>query len=136
MDAAAFADALAAAGDAEGLDGVLFRAAWFRPTFQKHAGDSCGGVQVHVTDLGTARPFATYLVLLREARRHAPDLFDWRRERYEFVDDRLAIDLLLGRADLRPMIEAGASLADMEAAWAPELSRFLAERERALLYPL
>jgi uncharacterized protein YbbC (DUF1343 family) len=93
-------------------------------------------VQVHVTDLGTARPFATYLVLLREARRHAPDLFDWRRERYEFVDDRLAIDLLLGRADLRPMIEAGASLADMEAAWAPELSRFLAERERALLYPL
>jgi uncharacterized protein YbbC (DUF1343 family) len=135
IDAAAFADALAQAGDAEGLDGVLFRAAGFRPTFQKHAGGSCGGVQIHVTDRDKARPFATYLVLIREARRHAPDLFDWRR-RYEFVDDRLAIDLLLGRADLRPMLEAGATLADMEASWAPELSRFIADRERILLYPL
>ncbi len=135
MDATDFADALSHAGDAEGLDGVLFRAAWFRPTFQKHAGRSCGGVQVHVTDRRKARPFATYVVLMREARRHAPDLFDWRKERYEFVDDRLAIDLLFGRADLRPMLEAGASLADMEAAWAPGLSRFLTDRERVLLYP-
>jgi uncharacterized protein YbbC (DUF1343 family) len=135
LDAATFADALALAGDAEGLDGVLFRAAWFRPSFQKHAGASCGGVQVHVTDRGTARPFATYLVLIREARRHAPDLFDWRRERYEFVDDRLAIDLLLGRADLRPMLDAGVSLAEMESSWAPELRRFLEDRERVLLYP-
>ena len=135
MDAAAFADALASAGDAEGLDGVLFRAAWFRPTFQKHAGRSCGGVQVHVTDAGRARPFATYLVLIREARRLAADQFDWRRERYEFVDDRLAIDLLLGRADLRPMLEAGAPLAEMEAAWAPGLAHFLSERARVLLYP-
>ena len=135
MHAAAFADALAQAGDAEGLDGVLFRAAWFRPGFQKHAGRSCGGVQVHVTDRRKARPFATYLILIREARRLAADLFDWRRERYEFVDDRLAIDLLLGRADLRPMLEAGASLAEMEAAWAPGLARFVSERARVLLYP-
>jgi len=135
IDAAAFADALAYAGDTEGLDGVLFRAAWFRPTFQKHAGRSCGGVQVHVVDRATARPFATYLVLLREARRLAPDLFDWRRERYEFVDDRLAIDLLLGRPDLRPMLEACASLAEMEAVWSAGLAGFLADRERALLYP-
>ena len=135
LDAAAFAEALAQAGDAEGLDGVLFRAAWFRPMFQKHSGRSCGGVQVHITDRGNARPFATYLVLIREARRLAPDLFDWRRERYEFVDDRLAIDLLLGRRDLRPMLEDGASLADMEATWVSGLARFQADRERALLYP-
>jgi uncharacterized protein YbbC (DUF1343 family) len=135
MDAAAFAEALAQAGDAEGLDGVLFRAAWFRPSFHKHAGRSCGGVQVHVTEREKARPFATYLVLLREARRLAPDRFDWRRERYEFVDDRLAIDLLLGRSDVRPMLEAGAPLAEMEASWAHELTRFLRDRERVLLYP-
>jgi uncharacterized protein YbbC (DUF1343 family) len=92
-------------------------------------------VQVHVTDRGIARPFATYLVLIREARRIAPDRFDWRRERYEFVDDRLAIDLLLGRGDVRPLLEAGASLAEMEATWASGLTRFLTDRESALLYP-
>jgi uncharacterized protein YbbC (DUF1343 family) len=135
LDAAALEQRLAHAGDDEGLDGVLFRAASFRPMFQKHAGRSCGGVQVHLTDPARARPFAIYLVLLREARRLAPDLFDWRREPYEFVSDRLAIDLLLGRADLREMIEAGASVAAMESAWSPGLHRFLRERERFLLYP-
>ncbi len=134
MGGTGFAEALAHAGDAEGLDGVMFREAWFRPMFQKHAGRSCAGVQVHLTDRARARPFATYVVLIREARRLAPDQFDWRRERYEFVDDRLAIDLLLGRADLRPMIEAGAPLQEMEAAWSPGLARFLGERERFLRY--
>jgi uncharacterized protein YbbC (DUF1343 family) len=130
-----FADALAQAADAEGLDGVLFRDTWFRPMFQKHAGHSCSGVQVHITDRTKARPFATYLVLIREARRLARDQFDWRRERYEFVEDRLAIDLLLGRSDLRPMIEAGAPVHEMESAWSPGLARFLRERDRVLRYP-
>src|SRR5262245_5275720 len=110
IDPHALADALSQAGDAEGLDGVLFRAAWMKPGFQKHAGKSCGGVQVHVVDRERARPFATYLVLLREARKLAPDAFDWRREPYEFVSDRLAIDLLLGRSGLREMLESGAPL--------------------------
>jgi uncharacterized protein YbbC (DUF1343 family) len=113
---------------------VLFQSAG-SSTFQKHAGRSCGGVQVHVVDRDTARPFATYLVLLREARRLAPDLFAWRRERYEFVDDRLAIDLLLGQTNLRPMLEGGASLSELEASWTPGLARFLIDRENALIYP-
>jgi uncharacterized protein YbbC (DUF1343 family) len=128
-------EALARALGAEELPGALFRDCSFRPMFQKHTGSSCGGVQVHVTDREAFRPFATYLVLLREARRLAPDRFEWRREVYEFVADRLAIDLLLGRADLRPMLERGASLAELQAAWAAELEAFLALRRRFLLYP-
>ena len=135
LDSASLAESLAQAGDSEGLDGVMFRAVSFRPMFQKHAGRTCGGVQVHLTDRDRARPFATYLVLIREIRRAAPDLFDWRRTRYEFVEDRLAIDLLLGRAGLRAMIEAAAPLAEMEASWSAGLARFVAERRRFLLYP-
>src|SRR5262249_13086350 len=116
-------------------DGVLFRAALFRPMFQKHAGRRCGGVQVHVTDRGAFRPFAVYLVLLREARALAPDLFSWRKERYEFVTNRLAIDLLLGVAGVRALIEEGAALAAMESTWMDGLARFAKERERFLAYP-
>ena len=134
LEPTALAEALSLAGDVEGLDGVLFRAAWFKPKFQKHGGRSCGGVQVHVVDRARARPFATYLVLLREARRVAPEMFDWRRETYEFVSDRLAIDLLFGRGDLRGLIEAGASLADMEAGWKRDLDAFDAKRARFYLY--
>ena len=126
---------LAEALSREALGGVLFRATSFRPSFHKHAGKSCGGVQVHVTERESFRPFATYLILLREARRLAPDSFDWRREPYEFENDRLAIDLLLGRADLRGMIEGGAPLAEMEATWARELEAFGELRRKFLIYP-
>jgi uncharacterized protein YbbC (DUF1343 family) len=126
--------ALAAALEREGLEGVRFRPACFRPTFQKHAGRSCGGVQVHVTDRAAFRPFAAYLALLRAARAQDPSSFAWRSERYEFVSDRLAIDLLLGRRDLRHAIEAGASVAEMEALWRDDLGRFASVRGRFLLY--
>lgn len=135
LDGEALRRRLAGAASADGLDGCGFRAAWFRPTFQKHARHSCSGVQVHVHDRERFRPFATYLALLREARRQDPGAFDWRREVYEFVGDRLAIDLLLGRAGLRAMIEAGALVPEMEATWGAGLRAFAEERERFLLYP-
>lgn len=127
--------ALADAVGREDLPGVHLRPTAFRPTFQKHAGRTCGGVQVHVLDRERFRSFATYLVLLREARRLDPASFDWRRSTYEFESDRIAIDLLLGRSDLRPMLESGATLAEMEASWGDDLQSFRALRSRFLLYP-
>ena len=76
----------------------------------------------------------TYLALLAEARRLDPAAFDWRRSVYEFERDRLAIDLLLGRSDLRPMIDAGASVDDMRATWQADLAAFVKLRQRFLLY--
>ena len=126
---------LAASLRDENLPGVLFRATSFRPMFQKHAGKICAGVQVHVIDRERFRPFAAYLLLLRETRRQAGGDFGWRREPYEFESERLAIDLLLGRSDLRSMIEGNAPLATMEASWSQGLSEFLRTRQRFLLYP-
>ncbi len=126
--------ALAEAIRGEPLEGVLIRATSFRPMFHKHAGTTARGVQVHVTDVDAFRPFATYLVLIREARRLAPEAFDWRREPYEFESGRMAIDLLLGQRRLREQIERGASLEEMEAGWAPGLMGFLELREKFLLY--
>jgi uncharacterized protein YbbC (DUF1343 family) len=48
---------------------------------------------------------------------------------------RLAIDLLLGRSDLRAMIEGDATLAQMQGSWSEELSAFRDLRARYLLYP-
>jgi uncharacterized protein YbbC (DUF1343 family) len=118
----------------EGLDGALFRPASFRPEFQKHAGQPCSGVQVLVEDRESFRPFATYLALIRQARRQAPESFAWRSEPYEFETSRPAIDLLLGRADLRPMLESGASVAEMRRLWEPGLREFRKARRPFLLY--
>jgi uncharacterized protein YbbC (DUF1343 family) len=131
IDGPALAEALRAAG----LPGVAFAECRFRPTFQKHAGVGCAGVFVHVDDRRAFRPFATYLVLLQACRANDPERFAWRATPYEFVTDRPAIDLLLGRPDLCGMIEAGVALEEMEATWSRDLEEFRATRGSFLLYP-
>jgi uncharacterized protein YbbC (DUF1343 family) len=103
IDGAAFARSLAALG----LPGFIARPLTFEPTFHKHAKTSCGGVQIHVTDPGTFRPVATYVALVALAHHAAPDRFRFRTERYEFVDDIPAFDLLTGSAFAREHILAG-----------------------------
>jgi uncharacterized protein YbbC (DUF1343 family) len=116
------------------LEGALFRPASFRPEFQKHAGQTCHGVQVLVDDRDSFRPFATYLALIVEARRQATGSFAWRTEAYEFETSRPAIDLLLGRSDLRPMLESGATVAEMQRGWKRDLESFRETRRPFLLY--
>jgi len=89
------------------LPGFVARPLHFLPTFQKHAGVACGGVQIHVTDARAFRPVATYLALVALAHRQAPERFRFRTERYEFVDDIPAFDLLTGDAEARERIARG-----------------------------
>jgi uncharacterized protein YbbC (DUF1343 family) len=98
--------ALAAALAALGLPGFVARPLTFRPTFQKHAGAICGGVQIHVTDAPRFRPVAAYIALTALARRQSPERFRFRTERYEYVDAIPAFDLLTGSAAARLAIEA------------------------------
>ena len=98
------------------LPGVAFRPVAFRPTFQKHAGIACGGVQLHVTDRRAFRPYRTGVATLIALERCAPD-FEWRADPYEFVDDIPAIDLLAGSPDVREGIEQGAELEEICRTW-------------------
>jgi uncharacterized protein YbbC (DUF1343 family) len=116
------------------FDGLVLRAASFRPMFQKHAGRACAGVQLIVTDPARLRSFAVYLALLAAARRQAPAEFSWRSETYEFESARPAIDYLLGRDGLREMLEQGASVAEMERTWERDLRAFESVRRPFLLY--
>jgi uncharacterized protein YbbC (DUF1343 family) len=90
-----------------GLPGFVARPIGFEPTFHKHAKKSCGGVQIHVTDARTFRPVATYVALIALAHHASPKDFAFRTERYEFVDDIPAFDLLIGSAKARERILAG-----------------------------
>lgn len=119
---------------AEDLPGVEFRPAWFRPTFQKFAGQDCGGVQLHVTDRRAFRPVRTSLALLAAFREVSGDHFAWRTETYEFVSDRPAIDLLFGSDRERLALEAGRPWREIAAAWEAEEEEFRARRREFLLY--
>jgi uncharacterized protein YbbC (DUF1343 family) len=118
----------------EKLPGVKFRPASFRPTFQKHAGLDCGGVQIHVTDRAAFRPVRTSLALLAAMREMSGEKFAWRTEVYEFVKDPIAIDLLFGSDRERKHLEAGNPAAELHAAWQVEEEAFLHRRHTVLLY--
>jgi uncharacterized protein YbbC (DUF1343 family) len=118
----------------EKLPGVHFRAAFFRPTFQKHAGVDCGGVQLHVTDRAVFQSVRTSLALLAAMREMSGDKFAWRTEVYEFVKDPIAIDLLFGSARERTAMEAAKPWREIAASWAAEEDAFAHRRHTALLY--
>ncbi len=130
IDGSQLAERLAA----EALPGGRFRPLSFRPTFHKFAGQVCGGVQIHVTDRKTFRPYLTGVAALRSLRNLAGDAFAWRSEVYEFVADRLAIDLLTGGDQIRKGIEAGLSLAELRATWQAEEEAFHQRRADCLCY--
>ncbi len=118
----------------EGLPDVVFRPAWFLPTFQKHAGRLCGGVQLHVLDRSAFRPVRTGLAVLAALRAAAGERFAWRTEPYEFVSDPIAIDLLFGSDRERTALEAGQDWRGIAAAWEPEEAAWRERRAGALLY--
>jgi uncharacterized protein YbbC (DUF1343 family) len=128
------ADLLAKRMNAMQLPGVIFRPVWFRPTFQKHAGIDCGGVQLHVRDRTAFQPVRTSLALLRVMRELSGSRFAWRTEVYEFVESPIAIDLLFGSDRERIAIELGHSDDPILRAWDREEEMFMERRLRYLLY--
>jgi uncharacterized protein YbbC (DUF1343 family) len=116
------------------LPGVRFRPGAFTPTWDKHKGQRCGGVQVHITDARAFLPVRTGVACILAARQQEMGKFQWRTERYEFVDDKPAIDLLTGSQAFRAGVESGLPLDALCAAWDAERADYLNRRQAALLY--
>ncbi len=121
---------LAEALESRGTPGVAFRPAYFTPTFSKHAGVTCGGVQIHILHRETVRPVELGLNLLYALRRLGPDEFAWRQG----AEGRYFVDLLLGSDRPRRMLDEGASPVEVMAGWAEDAAAFGERRGRFLLY--
>jgi len=116
------------------LPGVTFRPLSFQPTFQKHAGKLCGGVQIHVTDRERFKPFKTGVAILKAIHNTWPREFTWKEPPYEYETIKMPIDILAGTDRFRKMIEKWAELKDMEAWWKEEQKAFEKIRKEYLLY--
>jgi len=116
------------------LPGVFFRSCIFRPTFQKHAGTSCGGVQIHVTDRNAFEPVITGIAMVKVAYDLYPTDFRWKEPPYEYVYDRNPFDVIAGTSSIREAIEKGTAIEDIQKNWNDGLDAFRRVRERYLLY--
>lgn len=117
-----------------GLPGVYYRSCGFQPTFQKHAGLTCGGVQIHVTDRKAFEPVIVGVATVKVAYDLYTDHFRWKEPPYEYVYDKNPFDVISGTGQLREAIERGDSVERIADSWKDDLEKFRQERAPFLLY--
>jgi uncharacterized protein YbbC (DUF1343 family) len=120
--------------NARRLPGLVLRDHPFEPTFHKWAKEVCQGFQIHVTDPGTFRPYVSSLALLQDILAVHRDRFEWKKPPYEYVTDRMPIDVLTGDPAVREALESGADLRALERAWRREIDHFRKESGDVRLY--
>jgi uncharacterized protein YbbC (DUF1343 family) len=123
----------------EWLAGCALRPCAFEPTFHKHAGRLCAGLEIHVDGPEYRhqhfRPYRLVALAFKAIRRLYPDYPLWREFVYEYERERLAIDVINGGARLRQWVDdAAASPADLERILAADEARWCAEREPHFIY--
>ena len=121
------------------LNGCRLRDIWFQPTFHKHVGKLCNGVQIHVDDPSydheAFRPWRVQALGFKAIRKLYPDYDLWRDFPYEYVFDKLAIDVINGGPGLREWVDDGdAVAADLDALTIPDEQAWIEERRPHLLY--
>ncbi|MEI7431184.1 MAG: DUF1343 domain-containing protein [Betaproteobacteria bacterium] len=121
------------------LNGCRLRDCWFEPTFHKHSGKLCNGIQIHVEDSSylhhAFRPWRLQSLAFKAIRRLQPDYLLWRDFAYEYENDRLAIDLINGSTLLREWVDDPASTPeDLDALNREDETFWEAERREFLLY--
>lgn len=122
------------------MKGCRLRDLWFEPTFHKHAGALCAGIQIHAEgaayDHEEFRPWRLMALAFKAVRRLYPDYPLWRDFAYEYEHERLAIDLINGTDRFRAWVDdAAAEAEDLDALAAPDEQSWREERESILIYP-
>jgi uncharacterized protein YbbC (DUF1343 family) len=123
----------------EWLQGCRLRSCCFEPTFQKHAGRLCSGIQIHVDDPAydhaSFRPWRLQALAFKALRSLQPDYPLWREFAYEYEHERLAIDLINGSELLRQWVDdPQAGSGDLDALARRDEADWIGIRREFLLY--
>jgi uncharacterized protein YbbC (DUF1343 family) len=121
------------------LAGCTLRPCWFEPTFHKHSGKLCAGLQIHVDDAAykheAFRPWRLMALAFRALRALRPDYPLWRDFPYEYETGKLAIDVINGGPLLREWVDdPEATPADLDAAALKDEAAWREARQPYLLY--
>ena len=137
-------DALAVMKEMHGLApdwlaGCKLREIWFEPTFHKHAGKLCNGVHIHAEgdfyDHAAFRPWRLQALAFKAIRNLSPNYDLWRDFAYEYVFDKLAIDVINGSPALREWVDdAAAAPGDLDALGAADEAGWAEQTNSLRLY--
>jgi uncharacterized protein YbbC (DUF1343 family) len=106
------------------LPGVIFRPMFFEPTFHKFAGQTCGGLFIHLTAPASFRPYRTSLALIQAVSRLWPKEWTFKEPPYEYEYERRPLDLILGDSRLADRLIQGEEIGSLEDGWKAGLTAF------------
>jgi uncharacterized protein YbbC (DUF1343 family) len=123
----------------EWLVGAALRETWFEPTFHKHVGELCHGVQIHAEgrfyDHQRFQPWRLQALAFKAIRNLYPDYQLWRDFPYEYAFGKLPIDVINGSPLLREWVDNSASTpADLDELTKSDESAWEGERRPHLIY--
>ena len=121
------------------LLGCRLRDCWFEPTFHKHAGTLCNGVQIHTDgpfyDHQAFKPWRIQALAFKAIRRLYPGYPLWRNFAYEYERGKLAIDVINGSPLLREWVDdATATPRDLDALATPDERAWSSDRRDVARY--
>lgn len=123
-------NALASELNARELPGVVFRATGFTPSFSKHQGEMCGGVQLHFTNRDAFEPVSTGVHIVHALQNQPDSQFSWQ----EGPALGMSYGRLYGSTELREMLKSGATAQEIIATWQPDLDAFVERAKPFHLY--
>jgi uncharacterized protein YbbC (DUF1343 family) len=121
------------------LAGCALREVNFEPTFHKHVGKLCNGVQIHAEggfyDHQAFRPWRLQALAFKAIRRLYADYELWRDFPYEYAFGKLPIDVINGSPLLREWVDdPNAAPGDLHSLAAKDEEAWEQEREAVLAY--
>jgi len=121
------------------LAGCKLREVTFQPTFHKHVGEMCRGLFIHAEgpfyDHQAFKPWRIQSLAFKAIRRLYPDYPLWRDFPYEYVFDKLAIDVINGSPLLREWVDdSNAEPGDLDVITVPDERAWEEERKPYLIY--
>nr|PID34099.1 MAG: hypothetical protein CR976_02070 [Thiotrichales bacterium] len=124
---------------ADWLRGCRLRECWFEPTFHKHAGQLCSGMQIHVEhdhyQHDQFRPWHLQALAFKALRKMQPDYELWRDFPYEYELGKLPIDVINGSPLLREWVDDHEAMAgDLSALTAVDEASWRETIQEYLLY--
>jgi len=121
------------------LAGCALREVFFEPTFHKHAHQLNAGLFIHAEgrfyDHQAFKPWRLQALAFKAIRTLAPDYDLWRDFPYEYVFDKLAIDVINGGPSLRDWVDnAAATAGDLDALASQDEAEWLEQTRDVRLY--
>jgi uncharacterized protein YbbC (DUF1343 family) len=116
------------------LEGVIYRAINFLPTFQKHHKEPCSGVFLHITDRELFKPVINGIGIMKAIYDLYKNDFKWKNTGYEYVFDKNPFDVISGTDKTRKQFEEGIELKEIENSWKKDETDFRLLSEKYLLY--